>query len=1324
MKTKPDNYETSLMTTDWIEDLKRVLPAQSIRELFSVFLLLRWQDVKNEEKQLTGDFEGSGYVPLLPSWLQLQNWAESTNPAEIADNINALASHIEWNKAKGFDDSDFEFLKHLDNPLRHIQSIDASLLLSLARWVTSLQLNPLTARGILSDIFDQVLTETRTPHDGEYTSSENLSRLVAELSNPAPGESVYDPCFGVGNFLISAWNLTRLRQNEQKHSFTSLQISGNDVNHSTFLTGLTRMVFSGISSTKLMPGNSLDENNNTEELFDIVVAHPPVGIRTDWKTHNYSHYPFKSPDITGLFVQNALSKLKSNGRAVIVVPEGFLFRSGADRDLRKHLVNEGLVQAVVGLPGGLIIPGSSLRGYLLVLNSSGNFRHVQMVDASNMSVLKATRKPSQSFLADTAELTSFVLARHLREWGDFSSRTHPNETNLLTESNSASEYTGWQVSAAELADVDWDLTPRHRDKNELLNALKPIVKGFEDGYLAPLSTISSIYVARTYNSADITEEPHSPDAKGYIQIRDLAHGKISRISRWLKSDVVYNPRWTLQSGDILISRSGTVAKSAVVSDVTSGSLAGHGLYVIRPNKNSIDPDYLLAYINSRACQSWLSAHARGTAIQRINRDVFLKLPVPVFPLSIQKRTVARYHNSSTDILTFISALASYSDADPFSNLLLEIESYLPRFVPGTEATPPLEQFEPIVELIRKTQKQPSTSYTDERAARDIAPFLQAIYLLDDVGKIPRGPVLLNVLQESERALFLIADNQANNETPLRVTAERIRIWLKAVIADLSVPTELKLISSPASLPADSNYSFEIQIENPGVLPLRNVQFKTQPDWGSEQFAYISEKSACALQLHGDTPKVEGRFNIRLNWQAIGLSGLEYVGEIELAFEVSESNIVSRLTDQDLGSSPYVTGTPLGPESGHNVFFGREDILECISRQISTHGNVILLEGNRRAGKTSILKHLEGKDIIPGWLSVYFSLQGVSGASNAAGVPTVEVFRGMARYIALALNKYGFDLYLPDGSSLQHSNQTLGVRRLISQACRKGISEEDPFDDFSIYLNELQEILKPMKVGIVLLLDEFDKLQEGIDSGITSPQVPENIRYLIQNNPQFSAILTGSRRLKRLREEYWSALFGLGTNVQVTALDKPNAIKVVTEPVRGRLVFAPDAIDKILKLTAMHPYLLQCLCNKVFDFAIKTRSKNISATVVDDCAIKLAQDNEHFANLWDYAGLGPATGRCRRQLVLMLYTRSNRQDESISFGSLHEQLTQMGVTVFEEALEIDLDYLRELELIEYSGQIDGGEYKLAIPLMAVWIAQQKDMNVVLSHARTEAEEENV
>ncbi len=303
-------------------------------------------------------------------------------------------------------------------------------------------------------------------------------------------------------------------------------------------------------------------------------------------------------------------------------------------------------------------------------------------------------------------------------------------------------------------------------------------------------------------------------------------------------------------------------------------------------------------------------------------------------------------------------------------------------------------------------------------------------------------------------------------------------------------------------------------------------------------------------------------------------------------------------------------------------------------------------------------------------------------------------------------------------------QQLGTARLISKACREGISEAEPFVDFSVYLDDIDKVLSPLKLGLVLMLDEFDKLQEGIDSGITSPQVPENIRYLIQNNPRFSAILTGSRRLKRLREEYWSALFGLGTSVQVTALDKLNASKVVTEPVRDRLIFAPDAVDKALQLTAMHPYLLQCLCNKVFDFSIETRSKNITASFIDSCAKELARDNEHFATLWDYAGQGPATGYYRRQLVLMLCTQSSRNNEPLSFGSLQELLTQNGVDVHEDALDTDLAYLRELELIDYSGQLDGGEYRLAIPLMAEWIAQQQDINVVLSHARTEAEEENV
>ena len=268
------------------------------------------------------------------------------------------------------------------------------------------------------------------------------------------------------------------------------------------------------------------------------------------------------------------------------------------------------------------------------------------------------------------------------------------------------------------------------------------------------------------------------------------------------------------------------------------------------------------------------------------------------------------------------------------------------------------------------------------------------------------------------------------------------------------------------------------------------------------------------------------------------------------------------------------------------------------------------------------------------------------------------------------------------------------------------------------------VLETLGLGLVLMLDEFDKLQEGIDNGVTSPQVPENIRSLIQTYPKFSAILTGSRRLKRLREEYWSALYGLGTSIPVTALDEDSARKVVTEPVRDRLAYSQEAVDRVVAVTARHPYLMQCLCNRIFDYAVQTKSRSITASVVNNTALSFVRDNEHFASLWDYAAQGPETGRRRRQLILLLCAHSLKQGTHIGFGTLQELLAQGGVDVSEEAVDSDLTHLRELELIEFHGEIGDAEYSLAIPLMADWIEQQQDADVVSSHARTEAEEESV
>src|SRR4030095_13065905 len=109
---------------------------------------------------------------------------------------------------------------------------------------------------------------------------------------------------------------------------------------------------------------------------------------------------------------------------------------------------------------------------------------------------------------------------------------------------------------------------------------------------------------------------------------------------------------------------------------------------------------------------------------------------------------------------------------------------------------------------------------------------------------------------------------------------------------------------------------------------------------------------------------------------------------------------------------------------------------------------------------------------------------------------------------------------------------------IRDQLRKGLHPlfrgDNPFELLDIQVHSALEAIRPKR--LLLMLDEFDKIQEGIENQITSPQVPENIRYLFHTYPALSGIISGSRRLKHLRDQYWHALFGIGNRITVGVLD--------------------------------------------------------------------------------------------------------------------------------------------------------------------------------------------
>ena len=413
---------------------------------------------------------------------------------------------------------------------------------------------------------------------------------------------------------------------------------------------------------------------------------------------------------------------------------------------------------------------------------------------------------------------------------------------------------------------------------------------------------------------------------------------------------------------------------------------------------------------------------------------------------------------------------------------------------------------------------------------------------------------------------------------------------------------------------------------------------------------------------------------------------------------AEENVVV-----DLGPSPYIVGSPVDREE---MFFGREGIMGQIRRQVGAneHGNVILLEGNRRSGKTSILRQLEKEGALPGWAAVYCSFQDVD------SVATHDVFRLLARETAWALANYGIETWIPGVPRLESGKP---FKHGFLSALDEAFSDDHPFETLEMYLSSAVEAARPRRV--LLMLDEFDKLQEGIDSGITSPQVPENIRHLLQHQLGVGAIITGSRRLKRLREEYWSALFGIGYRIGVSSLSKEDARRLVIEPVAGRLEYEASARDRVLEMCACHPFLIQSRCSRVFDQAATGSVRTISLDVVERASTEMVRDNEHFRTLWDYAGSE------RRRLILALGSWLANGGSTVDLTVIGAKLNEIGISDFgDQDLVDDLDELRELELIEFDDTDRGGTYRLAVPLMAMWLEMNVTFDDLMVRARREAE----
>lgn len=210
---------------------------------------------------------------------------------------------------------------------------------------------------------------------GEFYTPRPVVRMMVRLMDPQEDHSVYDPCMGSGGMLIHAKEYLE----EQGGDPRRLNLFGQEASGSVWAIAKMNMLLHGVNSADLRNDDTLTEPQHVEggELvrFDRILTNPPFSIGYTPSQHfterfHYGSVPEGAKKADLMFLQHMVACLKSDGRLATVMPHGVLFRGGDERRIRAGMLEDDLVEAVIGLAPNLFY-GTGIPASILVLRAKG-----------------------------------------------------------------------------------------------------------------------------------------------------------------------------------------------------------------------------------------------------------------------------------------------------------------------------------------------------------------------------------------------------------------------------------------------------------------------------------------------------------------------------------------------------------------------------------------------------------------------------------------------------------------------------------------------------------------------------------------------------------------------------------------------------------------------------------------------------------------------------------------------------------------------------------------------------------------------------------------
>lgn len=458
---------------------------------------------------------------------------------------------------------------------------------------------------------------------GQFRTPRHIIDFIVDIVKPTKANTILDPACGTAGFLISAYKFIQKTAEDTKQPLTPKErtsltenIQGYDISPDMVKLALVNMYLHKFKNPKIYEYDTLTQDTRWDNYFDCILANPPfMTPKGGIQPHN--KFGVKANRSEVLFVDYIMEHLNSTGRAGVIVPEGIVFQSAnAYKELRKKLVEENYLYAVVSLPSGIFQPYSGVKTSILFMDRqlAKKSDKVLFVEIQNDGFdLGAQRRPiDKNDLPKALELIN-KWQNAINSQIEFSI---DSKRMVLVEKSKLAKNGEYNLTASrykvsqDFSNCKWDMVKLETLFTEIKNGKN--VQQFDE--------VGKYRVTRIQTIAD-----------GTVNLEK---------TKWTNDEV--NDADFLQFGDILLSHINSfehLAKSAIYK---FGEKVIHGVNLIklRADKAKINPEYAIYILKSPMFIKKVKSYAQKAVNQASIKVADLKtIQIPLPPLEVQEEIV-------------------------------------------------------------------------------------------------------------------------------------------------------------------------------------------------------------------------------------------------------------------------------------------------------------------------------------------------------------------------------------------------------------------------------------------------------------------------------------------------------------------------------------------------------------------------------------------------------------------------------------------------------------------------------------------------------------